>query len=42
MWIDAEKGRFCIVLTNLFGEHDAGIAARRDIANTVADTVWKD
>ena len=41
MWIDAEKERFCIVLTNLFGEHDAGIAARKDIADTVAESVWE-
>ena len=41
MWIDAEKKRFCIVLTNLFGEHDAGIAARKDIADTVAELIWQ-
>ena len=40
MWIDPEKQRFCIVLTNLFGEHDAGIAARLDIANTVSEEIW--
>ena len=32
--------RFCIILTNLFGEHDAGIAARLDIANMVAKEIW--
>lgn len=42
MWIDREKQRFCIVLTNLFGNHDDGIAARQDIANAVADVIWKD
>ena len=40
MWVDPEQGRFCIVLTNLFGDHDAGIAARRDVANAVAESVW--
>ena len=40
MWIDPEKQRFCIILTNLFGEHDAGIAARLDIADTVAESIW--
>ncbi|MBO5923729.1 MAG: beta-lactamase family protein [Lentisphaeria bacterium] len=40
MWIDPQQKRFCIVLTNLFGEHDAGIAARLDIANTVASDIW--
>lgn len=41
MWIDPEQGRFFIILTNLFGEHDAGIAARLDIANHVAAEIWK-
>ena len=40
MWIDPEKQRFCIILSNLFGEHDAGIAACLDIANLVAEAVW--
>ena len=42
MWIDGKKGRFCIVLTNLFGPHDDGIAARQDIADTVTKLVWQD
>lgn len=42
MWIDSKKGRFCIVLTNLFGNHDDGIAARLDVANAAAEVVWKD
>ena len=41
MWIDPEKQRYCIVLSNLFGEHDAGIAARLDIANLVAEEIWE-
>ena len=40
MWIDPAKERFCIILTNLFGEHDAGIAARLDIANLVSKEIW--
>jgi CubicO group peptidase (beta-lactamase class C family) len=40
MWIDPIQERFCIILTNLFGEHDAGIAARLDIANMVAKEIW--
>lgn len=40
MWIDPIQERFCIILTNLFGEHDAGIAARLDIANTIAKEIW--
>ena len=42
MWIDGGKGRFCIVLTNLFGPHDDGIAARLDIADTVSKMIWND
>ena len=40
MWIDWGAGKFCIVLTNLFGEHDAGIAARLDLANKVTGDIW--
>ncbi len=41
MWIDWGKGKFCIVLTNLFGEHDAGIAARLDVATEITGEIWK-
>ena len=33
LWIDYGRGCFIIILTNLFGEHDAGIQARLQIAN---------
>ena len=42
MWVDGKKGRFCIVLSNLFGPHDDGIAARQDIADTVTKLIWQD
>ena len=42
MWIDPVKQRFCIVLTNLFGDHDAGIKARLEIARTAAQEIWED
>ena len=41
MWIDPEKGRFFILLSNLFGEHDAGIAARLDVANEISGEIWE-
>lgn len=41
MWIDPELQRFCIVLTNLFGDHDAGIKARLAIANMAVNEIWQ-
>ena len=31
LWIDPGTGRFCLIFTNLFGGHDEGIRARREV-----------
>ena len=33
LWIDPGTGKFCLVFTNLFGKHDDGIRARREVAS---------
>lgn len=41
LWIDPGTGRFCLVFTNLFGRHDDGIKARREVASVFLSEIPK-
>ena len=39
LWIDPGEGKYCLVFSNLFGDHDEGIRTRRAIAETFLSEV---
>ena len=41
LWIDPGTGKYCLVFTNLFGRHDDGIKARREVASVFLSETQK-